>query len=206
LQDSFVYVPIETFLKIYGSNRSLSINIQCRNTDWMARTQEEARVLMRARRHLRPNEEDSFGIFSSAALMDLWNRLTGAIAKSMVGVVSVFLVIGGIVIMNIMLASVTERTREIGVRKAIGARRSDIIWQFLTEAMTLTGAGGVVGVSFGVGISLAINAHLPSLPSAVPLWAIVLGVLMATSVGLFFGMYPAVTAARLDPVEGLRYE
>jgi putative ABC transport system permease protein len=108
--------------------------------------------------------------------------------------------------MNIMLMSVTQRTREIGVRKAIGARRSDVVWQFLTEAVVLTGAGGVIGVVLGIGISLLIHLFLPRLPSTVPLWAVALAVVVSMSVGLFFGMYPAIKAARLDPVEALRYE
>jgi putative ABC transport system permease protein len=172
----------------------------------MARTEEEAGVLMRARRHLKPDDPDNFGIIGSENPMSLWKEMTGSIAASMVGVVSVFLVIGGIVKMNVMLASVIERTRVIGIRKSVGARRRDITSQFLTEAMALTSAGGAIGVLLGVGISLLINATLPQLPSAVPTWAIMLGVAMSMSVGLFFGMYPTMKAARLDPVEALRYE
>ncbi len=119
---------------------------------------------------------------------------------------SIGLLIGGVGVMNIMLMSVTQRTREIGVRRAIGARRRDVVWQFLTEAMALSGVGGVIGVLLDIGISLLINAYLPKLPSVVPAWAVVVGVLVAMSVGLFFGIYPAMKAARLDPVEALRYE
>jgi putative ABC transport system permease protein len=145
-QDNFAYIPVETYIKIYGAYDGLWINVQARGPDWMERTQDEARVLMRARRHLGPNETDSFGILDSATLMDLWKQLTGVIAIAMVGVVSVFLVIGGVVIMNVMLATVTERTREIGIRKALGASRGDILLQFLVEASVMTAIGGAIGV------------------------------------------------------------
>ncbi len=204
-QDAFVYIPIQTFLKIYGSNRSLTVNIQVRGPDWMARTQDEARMLMRARRHLRPGEEDSFGIRDSASLMDLWHQLTGAIAASAVGVVSVFLVIGGVVIMNVMLASVTERTREIGIRKSLGARRRDILLQFLMESAVMAGFGGTIGVLAAYLIAGLVGATT-SVPMAVPLSAVVMALLLSTAVGLFFGIYPARKAAQLDPIEALRFE
>jgi putative ABC transport system permease protein len=204
-QDNFVYMPIQEFLKLYGSNRSLAINIQARGAEWMAQTQEEARVLMRARRHLRPNEEDSFGILSSETLMDLWNQLTGAIAASMVGIVSVFLVIGGVVIMNVMLASVTERTREIGIRKSVGARRRDILMQFLVESSVLAAFGGAIGVALAWLIALLVTSTT-SVPMKVPLGAVVIALGVSTAVGLFFGIYPAKRAAQLDPIEALRFE
>ena len=204
-QDSFAYIPIQTFLKIYGSNRNLWINIQTRGPEWMSRTQDEARVLMRARHHLRPNEEDNFGVLSSASLMDLWHQITGAIAASAVGVVSVFLVIGGVVIMNVMLASVTERTHEIGIRKSLGARRRDILMQFLMESAVMAGAGGASGVLLAYLISGLVGATT-SVPMAVPFSAVVIALLVSTAVGLFFGIYPARQAARLDPIEALRFE
>ena len=204
-RDNFVYVPLQTFLKVNGTNRSLTINVQCRGADWMEQTKDEARALMRARRHLTPGQEDTFGIIGSDTIMDLWKSLTGTLAASMVGIVSVFLVIGGVVIMNVMLASVTERTREIGVRKSLGARRRDILMQFLVESSVMAAMGGAAGVVIAYSLSLLVRATT-SVPMAMPIVAVFVALAVSTAVGLFFGIYPARKAARLDPIEALRFE
>jgi len=205
-QDNFVYMPIQTFMKVYGTaNRSFNINIQTRGPEWMERTQDEARMLMRARRHLSPNEPDSFGVFSSDSIMALWNNLTGTLAGAMVGIVSVFLVIGGIVIMNVMLAAVTERTREIGIRKSLGARRTDILMQFLVETVVMSAMGGAIGITVAWLLAIIIE-HSTPVPMAVPFSAVIVALTVSTAVGVFFGVYPARRASRLDPIEALRFE
>ena len=172
----------------------------------MAEAEDQIRGVLRRRRSVPYSKPDNFGISSAQQIADQFRQITASVALLISVISSIGLLVGGVGVMNIMLMSVTQRTREIGVRKAIGARRSDVIWQFLTEAMVLTGAGGIIGVLLGGGISLLINLAVPTLPSAVPLWAVILAVAVSMSVGLFFGMYPAIKAARLDPVEALRYE
>ena len=204
-QDNFVYIPIETWLKIYGRNYTLSVNVQTRGPEWLARTEEETRMLMRSRRHLGPNEDDNFGILGSDSLMGLGKNLTGTLASGMVGLVSIFLVIGGVVIMNVMLASVTERTREIGIRKSLGAKRRDILLQFLVESTVMALVGGALGVLIAWILSVIVRTATP-VPMAVPISAVVLAIGISSATGVFFGVYPARKAAKLDPIEALRYE
>lgn len=204
-QDNFVVLPIETYQKIYSSQESLDINVQAVGPEVMDLAKDEARMLMRARHHLKPNEEDNFGIIEASAIMDLWKQLTGTLATTSIWIVLVFMVIGGIVIMNIMLASVTERTREIGVRKSVGATRRDILMQFVIESSVLAAIGGISGVILAGAIAMLVRALTP-VPTAVPIVWVGIAILIATSVGLFFGAYPAYKASKLDPIEALRFE
>jgi len=204
-QDTFVYIPAETYRKVYGTQQSANIRVQAKGPQWVSLAEDEVRMLMRAYRHIAPGEEDNFAIVEPSAFLGLWETLTSTLATSAVAIVSIFVVIGGIVIMNIMLASVTERTREIGVRKSLGATRRDIMMQFVIEASVMSTAGGAIGVLLAIGISLAISS-LTSFPTTIPIFAIILALGVSTLVGLFFGVYPARKAAKLDPIEALRFE
>ena len=204
-QDTFAYIPAETYRKVYGTQQSGNIRVQAKGPQWVSLAEDEVRMLMRAYRHVAPNEEDNFAIVEPSAFLSLWENLTSTLASMAIGIVSIFVVIGGIVIMNIMLASVTERTREIGVRKSLGATRRDILMQFVIEAAVMSTAGGAIGVLLAIGISLAISS-LTSFPTTIPIFAIILALGVSTLVGLFFGVYPARKASKLDPIEALRFE
>jgi putative ABC transport system permease protein len=204
-QDSFVYIPAGTYFKIYGAQRGLSYNFMATSRLHMTEAQDEIRMLCRTFRHLRPGQDDNFGMVSSDSLVSAWDTMTGAIAAAAVGVVSVFMVVGGVVIMNIMLAVVSERTREIGVRKSVGARKRDILNQFLVESSMLAGCGGFAGVAIAWIIAVIVR-NTTAVPMEVPLYSVVVGVLLSAVVGLFFGIYPARRAAQLDPIVALRSE
>jgi putative ABC transport system permease protein len=208
-QDNFVNIPLTTYYKIWGEgppgDGGLSVGVKYSSPAVMTQAMDEARTLMRARRRQRYEDKDNFGLIASESLTNLWDQIFGGVAAVAVGVVSVFLVVGGIVIMNIMLASVTERTREIGIRKSLGARRRDILLQFLVEASVLSTVGGLVGVLAALGATALVVATTP-VPMRTPVSAILVAVGVSSAVGLFFGIYPAQKAARLDPVIALRAE
>jgi putative ABC transport system permease protein len=203
--DKAVMVPYRTYRKHNPADNEHFIGAVA-YPGQMPEAEDQIRGVLRRRRNVPYSKPDNFGISSAQKIADQFRQITASVALLISVISSIGLLVGGVGVMNIMLMSVTQRTREIGVRKAIGARRRDVIWQFLTEAIVLTGAGGVIGVLLGGGISLLINLLAPNLPSSIPLWSIVLSVGVSMSVGLFFGMYPAIKAAHLDPVEALRYE
>jgi putative ABC transport system permease protein len=203
--DKVVLVPYRTYVKHNPGDDELFVGAEA-YPGQKAAAEDQIRGLLRRRRRVPYDKPDNFGISSAEEIAKQFRQITGAIALVTVVISSIGLLVGGVGVMNIMLMSVTERTREIGVRKAMGARRKDITRQFLTEAVALTGSGGMIGVLFGVSISLLMNTFLPKLPSVVPAWGIAAGVITSMSVGLVFGLYPACKAARLDPVEALRYE
>jgi putative ABC transport system permease protein len=204
-QDEFAVMPLSVFQRLYGSRRGLSLTVRPRDVSLVHTAMDEATVALRIQRRLKPRQPDNFGVSSADTLLDLYNNVTSGIFAVLIGVVSLSLVVGGIVIMNIMLMVVSERTREIGLRKSLGARRRDVLWQILTESITLSTFGGVVGTALGFLAALAISTWAP-FKAAVEPWAVVLGISMTAIVGLFFGIYPAMRAAALDPIEALRRE
>jgi len=203
-RDRFIIIPVETYFKMYGSRMGVGYAAVALDRNHLERAQDEVRSLLRAWRHVRPGEPDNFGVFSSDSILAAWDQMTGAIAATAVAVVSVFMVVGGIVIMNIMLAVVTERTHEIGVRKAVGARRQDVLNQFLVESSVLSGMGGLIGVTLAWVIAIVVR-NTTSVPMSVPYYAVFVSVGLSTLVGLFFGIYPAQRAAKLDPIVALGF-
>lgn len=204
-QDNFVIIPITTFNKLFGTRRNMLIYVKVEDFGIMQQAQDQVRLILRARRHVPYDKPDDFAIMTSDTFMDLYRTFTSTAFIVMIGVSSIALVVGGIVIMNIMLVSVTERTREIGIRKAVGAKKKNILWQFLVEAVTLSMVGGLIGIILGGIIAKVVEAASP-LPASVEPWSVITGLIIATSVGLFFGIFPAMKAAKLDPIACLRYE
>lgn len=205
-EDNYVDMPLSTYLHTHGEHESLNISAKAGMAPGaLDNLIDEVRALMRARRHDRPGEEDDFAILTNETFIGLFNQITGMFAAVILGIASISLVVGGVVIMNIMLVSVSERTREIGIRKALGAKQKDVMLQFLIESAAMALLGGFFGVILGVSVAKGVTLAV-SFPSAVPLWAVFLGLFVALSVGIFFGVYPARRAARLDPIVALRAE
>jgi putative ABC transport system permease protein len=206
-RDNYVGIPVTTFLKQFGShNTSLRISGKANGIGTQLEGAiDEVRVILRSRRHDLPGAPDSFSAETNESFLGLWSNLSGTFFVAMIGIAAISLIVGGIVVMNIMLVSVTERTREIGLRKAVGARRQDVLMQFLIESATMALLGGLIGVIMGIVFAKGITAAI-GMPSAIKLWAVFSGLFVATSVGLFFGIYPARKAALLDPIAALRHE
>ena len=204
-QDDFVLIPLGKSLQMFGTRRSLELTVKPTEPALLEEAMEQARVALRVDRGLRPKDADNFGLFTSDTLMNLWKQFSQGAFAVLIGIVSLSLVVGGIVIMNIMLMVVSERTREIGLRKALGARKRDIVFQVLTESTTLSIVGGVIGTTLGFVVAALVAAFSP-LRAAIEPWSVVLGISMTAIVGLFFGLYPAIRAANLDPIEALRRE
>ena len=202
-QDNFAIIPLTTLGKYFSQRPHVDVSVQAFNDLHMMALEDEVRSLMRARHHVPYKEDDDFGVNASATIMGMWQQLTGSIFAVTIGIVAVFMVVGGIVIMNIMLASVTERTHEIGIRKSLGAKRRDILLQFIIESGVMAAVGGVIGIILSLVISKIVDVFFTS---SVPLNAVLVGLSLSTTVGLFFGIYPASRAARLDPIEALRME
>ncbi len=203
--DRNIYIPYWTYRKIYPDFKDNFIMAMA-FPGRMNQAMDEIIGVLRRTRHVKPSDPNNFGLATADSIIHVFHDITGNVALVLVVLSSIGLLVGGIGVMNIMLVSVTERTREIGVRKAIGARSGDITWQFLLEAMTLTGTGGVLGIVVGYALSFAIRTLVPRLPSSVPLWSVFVGFVVSISIGLFFGMWPALKASRLDPIVAFRHE
>jgi putative ABC transport system permease protein len=201
--DNYAIVPLSTMRALWTARPELLVFVKAPDARHMTELQDEVRALMRVRRHVPYNEDDTFGINASQTIMSAWQQLTGTIFAVTIGLVAVFMVVGGVVIMNIMLASVTERTHEIGIRKSVGAKRRDILWQFLIESAVMSSVGGLAGVALAIGIAKLVDMVFAA---SVPAVAVIVGLGLSTGVGLFFGIYPASKAARLDPIDALRIE
>jgi putative ABC transport system permease protein len=205
-QDNFAIISLGNFQKMFGARMGgLQLLVKPRSPDLVKAAMDDATVALRVERRLRPKDPDNFGMFTSDTLLAIYHTATNGIFAVLIGVVALSLVVGGIVIMNIMLMVVTERTREIGLRKALGARRRDIVWQILTESVTLSTFGGIMGTFFGFILAMIVSKLSP-LPATVQVWSVAIGIGITAVVGLFFGLYPAMRAARLDPIEALRRE
>lgn len=204
-QDEYAVIPLGAFQRMFGSRQSLSLTVLPTDPSAVRAAMDDATMALRIARRLRPAEPDNFGIASSGTFLELYDQVTSGVFAILIGVVSLSLVVGGIVIMNIMLMVVSERTREIGLRKSLGARRRDILWQILTESITLSTFGGMVGTTLGFIVAFVISKLTP-LPAIVEVWSVLLGISVTAFVGLFFGLYPAMRASALDPIEALRRE
>lgn len=203
--DEFVVIPLGQYQKLFGARQSLTLMVKPRDPALVSEARDETRIAMRVERRLKPAEDDNFGLVAADSILDIYRQATAGIFAVLVGVVALSLVVGGIVIMNIMLMVVSERTREIGLRKALGAKRRDIMSQVLTESITLSIIGGILGVGIGAAFARGLAAVTP-LPASLELWSVALGIAITALVGLFFGWYPARRAAMLDPIEALRRE
>ena len=203
--DEFAVIPLGSYQKLFGARQSLALMVKPRDAAFAQLARDEARIALRVDRGLTPAEPDNFGVVASDSVLDIFQQAVAGIAVLLVGIVGLSLLVGGIVIMNIMLMVVSERTREIGLRKALGAKRRDIMSQVLTESITLSMVGGIAGIALGALFSTIISSLTP-VPSSVETWSVVLGVVITAAVGLFFGWVPARRAAMLDPIEALRRE